>query len=187
MGNGGAPQNGLLVNGGSVLRFVEPSFTVMGDLWNAGTVSLVQGSPDSTLTVTPGGTGNYIGAGGVLALDTVLESDGAPSDRLIVDGGSAIGGSGIAVSNAGGSGDLTSGDGILVVEAVNGGTTAANAFYASGPIAAGPFEYLLFRGDAGGAGENWYLRSRVIDPVLRPEVPGHIMAPELAYRIGLAR
>ena len=94
-----------------------------------------------TLTVT-----NYVGRGGSVALNTYLGADGSPSDRLVIDGGSASGRSGLRITNTTGPGELTTGDGIRVVQAINGGTTAPAAFGLSGPVAAGPYEYLLFRG-----------------------------------------
>jgi hypothetical protein len=59
-------------------------------------------------------------------------------------GNPAIGGPAkLLISNLGGPGALTTGDGILVVEAINGGTTASGVFGLASAVAAGPFEYLL--------------------------------------------
>ena len=71
-----------------------------------------------TLTVT-----NYVGRGGSVALNTYLGADGSPSDRLVIDGGSASGRSGLRITNTTGPGELDAGDGIRVVQAINGGTT----------------------------------------------------------------
>ena len=68
-----------------------------------------------TLTVT-----NYVGRGGSVALNTYLGADGSPSDRLVIDGGSASGRSGLRITNTTGPGELTTGDGIRVVQAING-------------------------------------------------------------------
>ena len=97
----------------------------------------------------------------MLLLQAQLAVDGAPSDRLVVTGAgaSASGFTAIAVANVGGAGAPTLGDGILVVEAANGATTAPTAFGLAGSASAGAFEYFLFRGDAAGAGDSWYLRS----------------------------
>ena len=76
------------------------------------------------------------------------------------------------VRNAGGAGDLTVGDGILVVEGLNNGPTAnvPHAFGLGAPVVAGPYEYLLFRGGTGaGASDDWFLRS-TLQPV-PPEPP----------------
>lgn len=109
-----------------------------------------------TLTVV-----NYVGEGqSLIGLNTRLNGDASPSDRLVIDGGSATGQSRLAIANAGGRGALTTGNGILVVDAVNGGTTDAGAFALAGTVVAGPYEYSLARGsrDASNA-QAWYLRS----------------------------
>ncbi len=108
-----------------------------------------------TLTVT-----NYVGRGGSIALNTYLGTDGSPSDRLVITGGQASGTSSLLISNTIGPGDLTQGNGILVVDALNGGTTTAGAFSLGRAVVAGPYEYELFRGSTDTTGpQNWYLRS----------------------------
>ncbi|WP_179107014.1 S-layer family protein, partial [Variovorax sp. KK3] len=138
----------------------------VASLNNSGTVSLVSGSAGSTLTVT----GPYVGNAGTLSLGTVLNTNG-PSDRLVLDGATAVasGNTTVQITNRGGLGGLTTGNGIEVITALNGATTTAqttkNAFaLGGGHVDAGAFEYRLYAADAGGAGENWYLRSQVIPP-----------------------
>ncbi|MGO4676074.1 autotransporter outer membrane beta-barrel domain-containing protein [Bosea sp. 2YAB26] len=110
-----------------------------------------------TLTVV-----NYLGEGGQLGLNTFLGNDSAPSDRLIIDGGRATGSSPLLIANTTGAGDLTRSNGILVVDAINGGTTATGAFTLGRPVVAGPYEYLLFRSSVDASGpDNWYLRSHL--------------------------
>jgi outer membrane autotransporter protein len=126
-----------------------------------------------TLTVN-----NYSGDG-TIALHTFLEGDGSPSDRLVIDGGTATalatGNTALLVRNARdasgvlGRGALTTGNGILVVDTQNGGTTAANAFRLGNRAIAGPYEYTLHRASVDATnGEAWYLRSSA-DPT--PPVP----------------
>jgi autotransporter family porin len=118
-----------------------------------------------TLTVV-----NYVGDGGLLGLNTYLAADDAPSDRLVIDGGSAIGNSGLRVTNSGGGGAVTVANGILVVDAINGATTVPGAFALTSPVVAGPYEYSLYRGSVDATGpENWYLRSQYAPP---PGPPG---------------
>ena len=76
------------------------------------------------------------------------------------------------VTNAGGAGALTTGNGILVVDTINGGTTVPGSFALGAPAVAGPFEYTLFRGsvDAGNP-QAWYLRS-TINCAQAPGTPG---------------
>ena len=79
----------------------------------------------------------------------------------------------IGITNVGGQGALTLGNGILVVQAVNGATTTGNAFSLSGRVAAGPYEYQLFRGGfSNGSGSNWYLRNFIPPRPPEPPTPG---------------
>ena len=51
------------------------------------------------------------------------------------------------ITNTGGPGAETTGNGIVVVNAINGGTTTPVAFsLAGGRVTAGAFDYFLFRG-----------------------------------------
>ena len=129
--------------------------------------SLIQFTPpvgDPTLlssykTLT---TVNYVGQGGTLGLNTFLGADGSPSDRLVINGGTATGNSLLRITNTTGAGDLTSGNGILVVDALSGGTTVPGAFSLAGPVVAGPYEYALFRSSVDASNpQAWYLRSNV--------------------------
>jgi type V secretory pathway adhesin AidA len=135
------------------------------------------GGPFKTLTV-----GNYIGGGGTLGLNTFLSVDSSPSDRLVINGGAASGNSLVRIANAGGLGAVTSGNGILVVDAVNGGTTAPGAFALAGPVSAGPYEYTLHRSSADASNpQDWYLRSQIncaLDPEI-PYVPNQILSPRI--------
>ena len=123
-----------LTNNASVIDFAPP----------AGAPTLL--SSYKTLTVN-----NYVGAGGSIHLNTFLAGDGSPSDRLIIDGGTASGSTPLLARDTGGGGALTTGDGILVVDAVNG-TTATGAF---GPVLAiaGPIIYLGTRQQGGYAAQ----------------------------------
>ena len=151
----------------------------VASLSNSGTVSLLSAAPGSTLTVN----GAYAGNGGVLRLGTALAGSGSLSDRLVLDGAgaSATGNTTVQVTNLGGLGALTTGNGINLISALNGATTTAqttkNAFALAGShVDAGAFEYRLFAGDAAGAGENWYLRSTSTVPVV-PVTPTTPVTP----------
>lgn len=144
-------------------------------LHNAGTVNLLSASAGSTLTVT----GAYVGQGGTLNLGTVLGGSNSLSDRLVLSGpGASAGGhTTLRITNLGGLGALTTGNGIEVVSARNGATTTAqttrDAFtLANGHVDAGAYEYRLHAADAQGAGENWYLRSTTtVQPPATPGIP----------------
>lgn len=130
---------------------------------NAGRIDLTNGTtgPGDSFTVR----GNYVGDGGLLLIDTVLGDDASLSDKLVIDGGSASGTTGVTVLNAGGTGAVTALNGILIVEAINGATTASGTFALNHRVAVGAYEYFLFRGGTStGTGENWYLRSTLPPP-----------------------
>ncbi|MDM0010183.1 autotransporter-associated beta strand repeat-containing protein [Variovorax sp. J22G73] len=153
-------------------------------LANSGTVSLVGAVAGTTLTVN----GNYVGNNGVLKLGTALSGTG-PSDRLVINGGTASGKTSVQVTNLGGLGALTAGNGIEVVTAQSGATTTAqttkDAFsLAGGHVDAGAYEYRLFAADAANAGENWYLRSstNAVTPPVTPATPVSPSVPVITYR-----
>lgn len=159
-----SPASSVVVQSGATLDLAGFDQTVQG-LRNAGTVLFNTGVPGTTLRVQ----GNYVGNAGVLRLSTSLGADGSSSDRLVIDGGTASGRTTVQVTNIGGLGALTTGNGIEIVSAVNGATTTAqstkDAFaLAGGHIDAGAYAYTLRAGDASGAGENWYLRSESTIP-----------------------
>ncbi|WP_447892923.1 autotransporter family protein [Pseudomonas marginalis] len=186
---GDAPVTAHSVAGGATLDLAGFNQSV-ASLNNNGTVSLVGATPGTTLTVN----GQYTGNGGTLRLGTLLNATG-PSDRLILNGptASASGHTNVEITNLGGLGALTTGDGIEVISARNGATTTAqttkDAFsLVGGRVDAGAYEYRLFAGDAAGAGENWYLRSRSESGVIsyRAEVPLYAALPNQLRSSNLA-
>ena len=88
--------------------------------------------------------------------------DGSPSDRLVISGGPAATGNTIGARHqCRWSGSGNDRNGILVVNAINGATTAPGAFtLPAGELRAGAFDYDLFRGGVGGSSpQDWFLRS----------------------------
>ncbi|MEN5206643.1 autotransporter outer membrane beta-barrel domain-containing protein [Stenotrophomonas terrae] len=150
-----SPNTDVTVAAAAMLNLNGFSQTVAG-VANAGRIIFgADALPGITLT-----TRDYSGVGGTLEINTLLGGDGSSSDRLVIDGGAASGSSILVARNAGGLGDVTVGNGILVVDAVNGGLTSGTAFALTTPVVAGPYEYGLRRGSAdGSSAENWYLRS----------------------------
>ena len=128
-----------------------------------------------TLTVT-----NYTGMGGGITLNTFLGGDGSPSDELIISRGSATGSTGLTIHNTTGPGEETTANGIQVVNAIGGATTATGAFTLANPeLRAGAFDYDLFRGGvSGGSANDWFLRSNFIVPPIPPEPPIPPVPPE---------
>jgi len=78
---------------------------------NAGMVTLLGSASGSTLRVT----GNYVGHNGLLNLGTMLGDSSSISDRLVA---SASGTTTVQITNMGGLGARTSGDGIEVISAI---------------------------------------------------------------------
>ena len=165
-------------------------------LANAGLVAFTPpvGGAFKTLTAQ-----NYVGSGGVIGLNTFLGADNSPSDKLIINGGTASGASSLRIINAGGPGALTLANGIKVVDTINGGTTQPNAFTLNGRAVEGVYEYRLFRGSVDGSNADaWYLRSArtpeppkppaptpdptpsVVPPLYRPEVGAYLANPRVA-------
>lgn len=128
---------------------------------NAGTVDLSAGAPEDTLTVH----GHYTGLNGQLLLQSVLGDDTAPSDKLVIAQGRIGGTTRMIVSNTGGLGALTQGNGIEVVQATQGAVSDNTAFSLQNSLSVGAYQYYLFKGGAtAGSENNWFLRSAVLSP-----------------------
>ncbi|WP_157971442.1 autotransporter outer membrane beta-barrel domain-containing protein [Dyella sp. C9] len=133
-----------LTNSASTIHFTYPS----GDPTQWGSYKAIT-------------TADYVGSGAsYLDLNTYLGEDGSPSDRLVLVGGAATGTTYVRVQNTAGPGAETTGNGILVIEAVSGAATAVGAFVQEGEIRAGAFDYTLQRGSVDTSSpQSWYLRS----------------------------
>ena len=119
-------------------------------------------------------------------LNSQLGDDSSPTDRLVIDGGSASGDTGLRVINAGGEGAYTT-HGIRLVQTINGATTAADAFHldagstgyraSADTLALNGYDYSLVRGGNDGVADDWYLTSSdapppgPIDPPIRWTLP----------------
>ncbi|WP_027229750.1 autotransporter domain-containing protein [Phyllobacterium sp. UNC302MFCol5.2] len=145
----------------------------LASVTNAGRIDLTNGGGGTSDSFTI--NGNYTGNNGLLFLDTVLGADASPSDKLVISGGTASGITGMTVENRGGLGGLTALDGIMVVQGINGANTGTGTFALNNAVAAGAYEYFLFKGGvSGGSAENWYLRSALVNV---PEPPAPAPAP----------
>lgn len=197
---GTVTNNGTIAVADAVSVFAggaKGGFTINGTLINNGLAQVAGAGIGNSLVAT-----NYVGgAGSIVGLNTYLGGDGSPSDLLVIKGGTATGTSGLKITNVGGLGALTTGNGILVVDAINGGTTAASAFRLANFVSAGPYEYTLFRGATdGSSADDWYLRSTLdcalassarvcaeIDPATahyRQEVSLYAAVPSMALSYG---
>ena len=110
---------------------------------------------------------------GSLNFNTQLGSDNSPTDLLHVQG-NASGQFGVLVRNVGGSGALTTGDGIRLVQ-VDGDDTSSLKLLRK--VSAGAYDYYLYKGGSSSS-KDWYLRT-YLEPVPPPEpVPDPDPAPE---------
>ncbi|MBS0430774.1 MAG: autotransporter outer membrane beta-barrel domain-containing protein [Proteobacteria bacterium] len=141
--------------------------SVLGTLSHAGTINMLPGAGGLGGTYKTVTVGNYVGNGGRINLNTYLGADNSPSDKLVIDGGTASGSTTLGITNAGGGGAPTVGKGIQVVQATGGATTATSAFSLAAPVSAGAYDYSLVRnGD-----ESWYLTSALVPPPPPPAPP----------------
>ncbi|UOM33528.1 autotransporter outer membrane beta-barrel domain-containing protein [Acuticoccus sp. I52.16.1] len=167
-GAGVRSQVDALANSGSTVVFSPP-----------------EGAGFQSLTV-----GDYSGVDGTLVMNAALGARGA-SDRLVVDGGLARGSTRVLVAPIG-DGGLTTGDGIRLIETVDGGRTTPRAFTLGSRVASGALEYGIHRGGASG-GDDWFLRSTqggatgpAALPAVRAEVAVDTALPAIASEYGLA-
>ncbi len=163
----------VAIDGGQTWSDLE-SFT------NAGRLSLQEadaGAYDSDLTVFSTFTfaGDYVGQNGIIALDTELSGDGAPSD-LVVFTGTVSGTGRVAINNVGGLGGGTTGQGILVVDAA--AATGDLALSLDKPIIFGALQYNLVE-----EADQWFLRSGVFAGAA--DYPVLLSSALLAWQAGL--
>jgi len=173
LGDAGSGTGGLAVDASSTLLSrqgtVSP-FTAgqLASVRNAGRIDLTSGNDaQGRLTIN----GNYQGDNGLLRVNSVLASDDAASDRLVVSQGSIGGSTRLEVNNLGGTGAVTHQNGIQVVEAGNGASSSATAFVQTQRLSVGAYDYRLFKGGVTAGSENsWFLRSTLVAP-LAPAAP----------------
>lgn len=179
---------GATLAGGVIGTVRADNFLLGGTLDIAGTNA---GTIGNNFTVVSSNVS--FGAGSRVLFNTTLNDASVQlSDLLTLDlnGSATTGTAGIIVTNVGGAGALTIGNGIQLVQANNG--TTAGAFVLAAPAVAGPYEYSLFHGSIDGSGpENWYLRSALectLDPTapvcFRQETSIYAAIPSLALQYG---
>lgn len=138
-------------------QWVMPANSTVNNVTNNGTVQFADSTqpPALVLTVNGAATGS-----GTYAINTQLGDSSSPSDTIVLNGAaaSASGTNKISVTNAGGTGAVTTGNGILVVSATGGATTSASSFALAGPVTVvngqTMYTYSLKQ-----VGNNWYLQS----------------------------
>ncbi|RYF55311.1 MAG: hypothetical protein EOO27_21415, partial [Comamonadaceae bacterium] len=164
----GRMEGRAVVGGGQLALDNAGLWTNTGDstlnqLSNSGTITF--SAPVGAFTPRTITVDNYAGSDGFLNLYAQLGDSSSPSDKLVIrDGGAATGHTTLGVTNAGGLGAQTTGNGILVVEAQGKATTQLDAFTQAGAISAGVYDYTLVRN----GNESWYLTSDLTTPTPTP-------------------
>lgn len=147
---GNVVSRGTLENAGTITFGPEP-----GDMVRT---RLSATSADSTFTPRTLTTTRLVGQGGTINMRINLSDPEFQRDILVIDGGLATGKTWLNFTHTGdaGLGLATTGDGIRVVDAINGATTDAGAFALARKLQAGVYNYTL---NHGSADESWYLTS----------------------------
>ncbi|GKX55243.1 hypothetical protein SOASR030_13550 [Leminorella grimontii] len=149
----GGEASDTTVNNGGTLN-VRNNSRLTGTTVLRGTLNFTSAPGQfDTLTVS-----NLNGDGGTINMSIRLDDPTFPTDTLVIDGGQATGHTTLNFTNNGdsGLGLATTGEGIQVVNAINGATTTDDAFSLGRPLQAGAYNYALHHGSAD---ESWYLSS----------------------------
>lgn len=182
-GNGSiAGSSGIVVDGTLDITAITAGGISTSRLEGAGDV-VFNGKTLTASVISPGGdgaigeltlSGDYIGTGNTLLIDTVLGDDTSLTDRLVITGNSS-GTTNVKVSNMGGVGGVTSVDGGIKIVDVGG--TSGGLFSLLGDttyegeqaVIAGAYLYGLVQDTGDG---DWYLRTIIDDePVFQPAAP----------------
>ena len=150
--NGSITSNTTLSSGATL----QGGGTIFGSLTSSGNIApSVTGTP-TNLTIA----GNYSSQGGAFTSNLYPGATQAQADTLTIAGAGnlASGQTQVVFNNINNLGQVTAGDGILVVQTTGGAQTAVNAFSYPGRLAQGSYEYRLVRGGSTSA-DNWYVRA----------------------------
>jgi outer membrane autotransporter protein len=137
------------------------SGVINGNVSNSGTITPSFSSAPTNLTVN----GNYIGNGGNFSGAVYAPAINPVADTLTVTGNTS-GTTGLTITDKGGLGNRTAGNGIPVV--IVNGTSTSNAFALNQRVAAGAYEYQLYKGGSSGTGNSWYLSTQAPAPASTP-------------------
>ena len=130
---------------------------INGNLNNSGSIIPSFNGAASNLTVN----GSYVGNNGTFIGGVYAPVTNPVADSLSVSG-NVTGFTGLIITDKGGLGNPTTGDGIPVI-VVNGNSTD-NAFALNQRVASGAYEYKLYKGGASGSGNSWYLSTQAPQP-----------------------
>ncbi|MGX5839465.1 autotransporter outer membrane beta-barrel domain-containing protein [Mesorhizobium sp. ArgA1] len=123
--------------------------------------------------------GNFVGAGGTVEIEAILDGDASPTDKLVITGDTS-GTANVKVIGIGGLGGQTV-NGIKIIDV--GGASAGTfnlqgdyVFEGDQAVVAGAYAYRLYQNGVSTPDDgDWYLRSALIDdptsPLYAPTVP----------------
>jgi outer membrane autotransporter protein len=142
---------------------------------NSGSIDLADGVAGDILSIS----GAFVSDGGSLWLDAVLDDGTTPvADIVELESVTTAGGPTVVwVSNIGGAGGLTSGNGILVIDVAQ--TSDSDAFALPGTLIAGTYQYQLVQ-----VLEDWYLQSTLFQDSI--EYPALVSGALLAWQGDIA-
>ena len=150
--------SGTTLAGGVAGTVQADAFTLNGALDIAG---MRPGTIGNNFTVVSNAVS--FGAGSQVLFNTTLNDGSVQQTDLLtltLNGTATSGTAGVRVTNVGGAGAVTVGNGIELVQVTNNNGATAGAFNLVAPVVAGPYEYDLFHGSVDVSGpQNWYLRS----------------------------
>ena len=132
---------------------LQGSGVINGSVSNSGTIAPSFTGAATNFTVN----GNYVGNNGAFGGGVYAPVASPVADTLTVTG-NATGFTGLTITDRGGLGNRTTGNGIPVV--IVNGTSTSNAFALNQRVAAGAYEYQLLKGGASGSGNTWYLTTQ---------------------------
>jgi outer membrane autotransporter protein len=137
------------------------SGVINGDVSNSGAITPSFTGAPTNLTIN----GNYAGSNGNFVGSVYATASNPVADTLTVTGNTS-GTTGMTITDKGGLGNRTTGNGIPVV--IVNGTSTSNAFALNQRVAAGAYEYQLYKGGASGVGNSWYLSTQAPAPASTP-------------------
>lgn len=150
---GSATSNTSIAAGANLLG----SGVINGNVSNSGTITPSFNGSATNLTVN----GNYVGNNGFFVSGVYAPVTNPVADTLTVTGNTS-GTTGLTITDKGGLGNRTTGNGIPVV--IVNGTSTSSSFALNQRVAAGAYEYQLYKGGASGVGNSWYLSTQAPAP-----------------------
>jgi antigen 43 len=146
------------IKNGSIWNVSQEKSNNVGSLFLAGHVNLNNASGASNVL----SVSNWQGSSGVLSMGVKLDSgrflSSIADQHVVINGGSATGNTQVNITNLGGLGGQTTGDGIGIIMLSHGASSDPAAFTLAGHVLAGAYEYSLHQG----SDQSWYLTSDLL-------------------------